>query len=226
MTETLAPARRRRHARVIALAAELVGECSRAALDVYGPIAEAPPGQQQVPVFLDAVKGLAEDAAHRFDTAAAEDADRWPGEVARETAVDEASFHRRCAALEAERIVHNAEFGEPAPGPATPGTLRLPDTPQLAAMGLVGAGVDFLDALDRDPTEALDLVQGLTNGEFTSGQILDDALSTAVVGAVLLLRNAAREDDPSTAAEYCLNAARAFVSVVTVASIDLDGEDA
>ncbi|GAA1126279.1 hypothetical protein GCM10009663_75830 [Kitasatospora arboriphila] len=42
-----APARRRRHTRLIATATELVGECTQAAAAVYGPIADAPPEQER-----------------------------------------------------------------------------------------------------------------------------------------------------------------------------------
>ncbi|MEU1133356.1 hypothetical protein ABZ383_26465 [Streptomyces sp. NPDC005900] len=222
MASEPAPARRRRHARTIAFATALIGECSSAALDVYIPIAEAPPAQQNVPVHLWRVRALAEGLAERFDAAAAEDADRWPVEAAREAAEDEQCFHRRCVALEAERIVREVEFG-PDDTSEAPGTVRLPGVPQLATMALVGASADFLDALDRDPAEALELIrEHCADGGLTPNQILDDALHTAVLGVVLLLNDAARQEDPSLAAEGCLGAARQCVRVVSVASMDLD----
>ncbi|MFJ8648949.1 hypothetical protein ACIRNI_22865 [Streptomyces sp. NPDC093546] len=44
------PARRRRHARLIAALTTLIGACSDAAAAVYQPIAAAPPGRKAVEV--------------------------------------------------------------------------------------------------------------------------------------------------------------------------------
>ncbi|MEU1121841.1 MULTISPECIES: hypothetical protein [unclassified Streptomyces] len=222
MTETVAPARRRRYACVIALAAELVGECSAAALRVYAPIAKASPRQQNVPVYLDAIRDLAITAGRRFDAAVAEDAARWPAAVSQEDAESKQTFARRCVTREAERIIEGAK-GDGTPDDL-PGTIRLPE---LAAMDLIAAGGQFLEVLERDPAEIFVLLDELAeDGDLPAGQVLVEAVHTAILGAVLLLQNAADEDDPSTAAELILNAARAFVTVVTVASIDVDGESA
>ncbi|MFF4934886.1 hypothetical protein ACFY2H_39425 [Streptomyces griseofuscus] len=46
------PARRRRHARLIAALTQLIGACAEAASAVYRPIAAAPPDQEGVEVNL------------------------------------------------------------------------------------------------------------------------------------------------------------------------------
>ncbi len=46
------PARRRRHARLIAALTTLIGACAEAAGAVYEPISAAPPGQEAVEVSL------------------------------------------------------------------------------------------------------------------------------------------------------------------------------
>ncbi|MFF0430329.1 hypothetical protein ACFYUJ_38955 [Streptomyces sp. NPDC004520] len=214
-----APSRRRRHARLIAALTELVGSCANAAAGVYGPIAEAPPGQRNVPVNLWPLTGLAMFAGERLDTARAEDAQRWPGEVERETREARQTFAARCAAAEAERIL--SEANEEVDDESWFGAVPLPSPAQLAAMGAIGAGTDFLEALDSSPEEALALLRELSaTGEYTAGQILDEATDASVLAGLLTLRGASRESDPSMAAEWCLAAARQFALTVAVASAD------
>ncbi|WP_079171026.1 hypothetical protein [Streptomyces sp. CC53] len=217
--EAEAPARRRRHARLIATLAELVGECASAALGVYGPIAYAPPRAGGVPVNVGGISGLALSAAERLDRAVAQDAARWPAEVSREDAHARDTFHRRCAAAEADQVVIDAQFG----GGSFSGEGTVPTPPQAAAMDLAEAGGEFLDALDPDPADALAFILGLTaSGEYSARGVLDEATRTAVLRACLVLREAAREEDPSMAAERCLTASRHLALAVSAASIDLD----
>ncbi|MFJ8166523.1 hypothetical protein ACIRBY_37165 [Streptomyces sp. NPDC096136] len=219
---TEAPARRRRHARLVLALTELVGACAEAAAAVYRPIAEAPSTAEGVAVNRWPIISLAMTAAQRLDAADAEDAARWPRAVERELAGSQASFQARCAAAEADLVVSGLD---PATPDGAPGTVPLPSAPQLAAMGLAGAGADLLEALDADPHEGLTLLRELTaSGEYTAGEILDDATHTASVAGCLILQSAQRNEDPSGAAEQALAAARQFAYAVSIASLDMDNE--
>ncbi|WP_369031478.1 hypothetical protein [Streptomyces adonidis] len=73
-TEPLA--RRHRHAWLLAALTELIGDCARAAGDVYRPVAEAPPTRPDVPVNLGPLVGLCRSAGTRVEAARAQDAVR------------------------------------------------------------------------------------------------------------------------------------------------------
>lgn len=224
MTTLELPARRRRHARLIATLTSLIGDCAAAAGAVYEPIAEAPPEQTGVPVNLWPLAGLSLSASSRLDQARAQDAARWPAVVAKEQEDDGRTFAARCAAAEAERVLSEAGADEAdRPGPA--GAIPLPTVPQFAAMALAGVGADFLTALLDDPEQAIkQLREAASTGEFTVDQILDEAADTAVLAGLLALHKAQRESDsdPSTAAEGCLAATRHFALAVSVASADVE----
>ncbi|WP_431676134.1 hypothetical protein [Kitasatospora sp. KL5] len=193
-----------------------MGECAQAAAAVYGPIADAPPEQEGVRVSLWPVAALAASAPVRLDAATIRDEERWPTRAAREGEQGRTTFRRRCALAEAESAVLDAQTG----GDTTPGAVPLPTAGQAAAMGLVGAGAEVLEALE-DPEEALALLAGLTaTGEYTAAEVLDEATHTALVAALSVLQDAARQREPSTAAERCLHAARRLALVVSVASLD------
>ncbi|MET9659000.1 hypothetical protein [Streptomyces sp. NPDC006510] len=76
------PARRRRHARLIAALTTLIGACAEAAGAVYEPVAAAPPGQEAVDVSLLPCIQVSLAAATLLDRARAEDDARWPAAVA------------------------------------------------------------------------------------------------------------------------------------------------
>ncbi|MFJ1708522.1 hypothetical protein [Kitasatospora sp. NPDC088346] len=210
-----APARRRRHARLIAAATELIAECATAAGAVFGRIAQAPPGRRDVTVGRWPIAALAAGAPARLEAGRDQDDERWPARAAQEREEGRTTFERRCALAEAENGLLGAEFGD-----GQVGAVAAVTAPQAAAMGLAGAGADFLDAL-AEPEGALELLARLTGGgEFTAGEVLDDATDTAIVVACLMLRDAAGEQDPSAAALGCLAAARQLALAVTVASTD------
>ncbi|MFE8940981.1 hypothetical protein ACFYNX_26290 [Streptomyces sp. NPDC007872] len=216
------PARRRRHARLIAALAELTGDCAHAAGTVYGPIADAAPEQDGVPVNLMSIVVLSAAASPRLDAARQEDAARWPDAVAREETEQQRTFEARCAAAEADRVLADAVLGPAEEGPPAPGTIALPTAPQSAAMALHAISAEFLTSFADEPEAAIDLVKTATaTGEFTVGQILDDALDTAVLAGLMILRGLQNPTDPSMAAETCLVAARQFALAVMVASADL-----
>ncbi|WP_030270231.1 hypothetical protein [Streptomyces sp. NRRL B-24484] len=101
------------------------------------------------------------------------------------------------------------------PGRAPPVTAE-----QTAAVGLVGAGSDVIEALE-DPEEAFALPAELTaTGEHSGAEVLGQATHTVLVAALLVLQDAARERNPSLTAEGCLHAARQLALVVFVASLD------
>ncbi|MFE2728928.1 hypothetical protein [Kitasatospora sp. NPDC059327] len=121
------------------------------------------------------------------------------------------------------RAVAEAQEALRGPQPQQPGRLgsvALPTPPQGAAMELTAAADGFLQGLE-EPATAFDLLRELTaTGEFTTREILDAAVTLAVQGACLALAGAARQRDPSTAAEYCLSATGALNLIVTVVGID------
>lgn len=211
------PSRRRRHACLIATLAAMVGDCASAATAVYGPIALAAPEQTDVAVNLWLVAGLRLSAGERLDRARAEDAARWPASAATEQTQAERTFAARCAAAEAERILTESAV-DPSAGP---GAIALPTAAQSAAIDLVGAGADLLALFVDDPVQAIEHLQALVaSGEFTADQILDEACATAALTGLMVLQQAQRESDPSTAAEACLSASRYFSLAVAVASTD------
>ncbi|MFJ5635260.1 hypothetical protein ACIQF5_21815 [Streptomyces goshikiensis] len=216
------PARRRRHARLIATLAELTGDCARAAGTVYGPIADAAPEQDGVPVSLLPIVVLSAAAGPQLDAARQEDAARWPDAVALEETDGQRTFEARRAAAEADQVLADAILGPDEDGHRAPGTIALPTASQSAAMALPAISADFLASFREDPEAAIELVKTATaTGEFTVGQILDDAVDTAVLAGLMILRGLQNPADPSAAAETCLMAARQFALVVMVASLDL-----
>ncbi|MDT0323169.1 hypothetical protein [Streptomyces millisiae] len=216
------PARRRRHARLIATLTQLIGDCAAAAGEVYGPIADAPPEQAGVAVSRRAIAELSVSASIRLDDARAEDATRWPTVVAQEEADSRRTFAARCVTAELEQVLNDVGFGagdHPQPLDAE----ALVTAPQSAAMRRAGVGGDFLVALLEDPEQAVIWVRGVAaSGEFTVDQILDEAVDTAMLSGLISLRKAQSEADPSTAAEGCLAASRHFALAVSVASADLE----
>jgi hypothetical protein len=91
------PARRRRHARLIAALNELIRACAEAAGAVFDPIAAAPPDDQAVEVNLLPCLQVSRHAALLLDLARAEDDARWPAAVARERAESRRTYAARCA---------------------------------------------------------------------------------------------------------------------------------
>ena len=213
------PSRRRRHACLIATLAAMVGDCASAATAVYGPIALAAPEQTDVAVNLWLMAGLRLSAGERLDRACAEDAARWPAAATEQTQA-ERTFAARCAAAEAERILTESALG-PSAGP---GAIALPIAAQSATIDLVGASADLLALFADDPVRAIGHLQALVaSGEFTADQVLDEACATAALTGLMVLQQAQRESDPSTAAEACLVAGRHFSLAVAVASTDVVG---
>ncbi|MEV7898260.1 hypothetical protein [Streptomyces cyaneofuscatus] len=215
-TAPVRPARRRRHARLIAALTTLIGACAEAAGEVYGPIAAAPPDQETVAVETLACVRVAMSAPLPLDRARSEDAARWPQAVVREDAAARRAYAARCALADAQDAVHR-------PGPAR-GPVRLPTVEQGAAMELVSAGDEVAARWRDDPQGAAALVLELAaGGELTVDEVLDAAVDAAVVSGLLALgqvRTAAMSD-PSTAAELCLAAVPYFAHAVALAGADL-----
>ncbi|KPC78317.1 hypothetical protein ADL27_48535 [Streptomyces sp. NRRL F-6602] len=210
------PARRRRHARLIATLAELIGACAEAAGAVYRPIADAPPGQHEVKVRLLPCVQVGLAAPVLLDRARAEDDARWPAAVAREREESRRTYAPRCAVAEAQ------ESAEPAAWLGVRG-MPLPTVDQAAAMDLVTAGSEVAARWQTDPEEAAALVRDLAvGGEFSEGDVLDEAADSAVLAGLLALREARTAPDPSTAAELCLSAVPHLALAVTLAGADLD----
>ncbi|MFI6116601.1 hypothetical protein [Kitasatospora sp. NPDC051164] len=80
------PARRRRHARLIAALTATVGACASAAQALYQPVADAPPGQEAVVADPLPVVYLGHTAAPLLEAARVEDEARWPAAVAERSA--------------------------------------------------------------------------------------------------------------------------------------------
>ncbi|MFI1386647.1 hypothetical protein [Embleya sp. NPDC020886] len=210
------PARRRRHARLIAALTALIGACAEAAGAVYQPIAAAPPDQEAVEVsVLPCVQvGLA--AAVLLDRARTEDTARWPAAVAWERAQARRTYAARCAVAQAREFV---EQGDPPGRDGVP----LPTVEQAAAMDVVSVGAEVAARWRIDPQDAVELVRALTaGGEFAVDEILDEAVDAAVVTGLLALQGARTAPDPSTAAESCLGAVPHITLAVSLASADLD----
>lgn len=211
-----APARRRRHARLIAALTELIGACSEAAVAVYRTIADAPPGQEAVGVNLMPCIQVSLSAALLLDRAQIEDADRWTDAAEREREQARGTFAARCAVAQAQDLT------DPA-WPVSEHGVPLPTVEQGAAMDLAGAGNEVAARWRDDPSHAAALVLGLAaTGEFTSSEILDEAVSATVVAGLLTLQATRGTSDPTMVAELCLSAVPYIVLAVILASADLD----
>lgn len=209
------PARRRRHARLIAALTELIGACAEAASAVYWPIATAPPCQEAVEVDLLPARKVAGSAAILLDHARAEDRARWSAAVTWE----QEAATRTYAAL---AVAAAQDLAEQAGPPGEHG-LPLPTAHQSAAMGLASAGDEVAARWRTDPEEAIALVRELVaSGEHDVGEVLDSAVDSAVLTGLLALQEARTTSDPSTAAELCLSAVPHVALAVTLASADLD----
>nr|WP_052183557.1 hypothetical protein [Streptomyces sp. SID8381] len=212
------PARRRRHARLIAALTSLIGACAAAAGDVYDPIARAAPGQTAVPVSLLQCVQLSLSGPLLLDVAVQEDAARWPEAVQREQAAARRTFGARCAGIELDRALDGA-----APAPQSAEEVPVPTVPQAAAGALIEAGHLVCEQWAESPEQAVALVKEIiAEGEFTASEILDEAVDCAAGAGALALDGVRSQSDPSMAAERCLLAVRYFALAVSLASADLD----
>ncbi|MGW4652317.1 hypothetical protein [Kitasatospora sp. NPDC004289] len=217
------PTRRRRHARLIASLTDLIGACAEAAGEIYRPIAAAPPGEQSVDVAPGLLYvRLSLTAATVLDVARSEDAARWPGAVAQEQLEAVRTFAARVAVATAQDLTSgNGQAGEA--GPFVDGGVAVPTPEQGAAMEVVAAGFEVAEWWMEDPAAAAALAMQLaTDGEFTTGEVLDAAVDERIVAGLLVLQDARTAGDPSTAAELCLAAVPHLVLAVHLASADLD----
>ncbi|BDT39468.1 hypothetical protein [Streptomyces yaizuensis] len=209
------PARRRRHARLIAALTELIGACAEAARAVYWPLATAPPGQDAVTVDLMPLKKLSRSAPLLLDHARGEDRARWPTAVARE--------QEAAARTDAARhvVARAQDFLKGPPGP--PGAVPLPTAEHAAAAELISAGDEVAASWRRDPEQAVALVRELAAaGELSVDEILDAAVESTMLTGLVALNDAPDAPDPSAAAERCVRATPYLALAVTLASVDLD----
>ncbi|MFF2902705.1 hypothetical protein [Streptomyces sp. NPDC057966] len=210
------PARRRRHARLIAALTTLIGACADAAGAVYQPIAAAPSGQEAVEVNVLPCVQVSLTAAALLDRARAEDDARWPVAVVWERAQARRTYAARCAVAQAQEFVEQDD-------PPSRNDVRLPTVEQAAAMDLVSAGTEVTARWRSDPEEAVALVRDLVaGGELAVDEILDEAVDAAVATGLLVLQEARTAPDPSTAAELCLGAVPHITLAIALASADLD----
>ncbi|MEV6750504.1 hypothetical protein AB0N21_40355 [Streptomyces sp. NPDC051080] len=210
------PARRRRHARLIAALTTLIGACAEAAGAVYQPIAAASPGTEDVEVNVLPCVQVSLTAAALLDRARAEDDARWPAAMAWERAQAQRTYAARCALAQAQEVVERDD-------PPSRNDVPLPTVEQAAAMDLVSAGTEVTARWRTDPEEAVALVHELAaGGELAVDEILDEAVDAAALTGLLALQEARTAPDPSTAAELCLNAVSHIALAVTLASADLD----
>ncbi|MFD8599321.1 hypothetical protein ACFV1L_30395 [Kitasatospora sp. NPDC059646] len=209
------PARRRRHARLIAALTTTVGACATAAQALYQPIADAPPGQQEVVVDPLPVVYLSRTAAPLLEAARAEDDARWPAAVAREREQARRTSAARVALARAQEIVEEPGLDWPVP---------LPTSEQGAAIDLAAVADVVAELWPEDPPRAAALIREYeASGEFTAAEVLDAAVDAAIAsGLLVLLNDAATASDPSMMAEQCLQAAPYLVLAVALASADLD----
>ena len=204
------PARRRRHARTISTATQLIEECAAAAGDVFHPIADAL--SSEVPVTLQRIVLLAAAASARLDAAAAEDTRVWRAQAVREADAVKAAFHSRCVTAEAETALASTQQQE---------TLPELEPEQTAAIQLVETTTHFADVYTEAPDEAMAELRDLAaTGEYIVAEVLDEAMRTELAAACTALRNAAQLRDPSSAAECVLQATRHLAQAVTFASLD------
>ncbi|MFH8343119.1 hypothetical protein [Streptomyces sp. AM6-12] len=210
------PARRRRHARLIAALTTLIGACAEAAGAVYRPIAAASPGQEAIEVNVLPCVQVTLTAADLLDRARAEDNARWPAALAWEQAQAQRTYAARCAVAQAEEFVDQDD-------PPGQDEVPLPTLEQAAAMELVSAGTEVAARWRSDPEQAAALVYELAaGGELAVEEILDEAVDATVLTALLALQEARTASDPSTAAELCLGAVPHIMLAVALASADLD----
>lgn len=166
------PARRRRHARLIAALTTLIGACAEAAGAVYQPIAAGPPGQEAVTVDLMPLRKVALTAATLLDFARDEDDARWPAVVVREQEEAVRTYAARCVVARAQELVEDA-------GP--PG-VPLPTAEQAGVIDLASAGDAVAARWRRDPQQAVVLVHELVaGGEFSVDEVLDAAVDATVL---------------------------------------------
>ncbi|MFE9406859.1 hypothetical protein ACFYNY_34690 [Streptomyces sp. NPDC006530] len=210
------PARRRRHARLIAALTTLIGACAEAAGAVYQPIAAAPPGQGAVEVNLLPCHQVSLSAALLLDLARSEDEAGWSAVVAWERQESRRTYAARCAVAAAQELIEEAD-------PPGEHGVPLPTVEQAAAMDLVSAGTEVAAQWRADPEAAVVLVHELAaGGELAVDEILDEATDAAVLTGLLALHEARTAPDPSTAAELCLGAVPHIALAVALASADLD----
>ncbi|MFD7533652.1 hypothetical protein ACFV8E_39630 [Streptomyces sp. NPDC059849] len=210
------PARRRRHARLIAALTTLIGACAEAAGAVYQPIAAASPGTEAVEVNVLPCVQVSLTAAALLDRARAEDDARWPAAMVWERAQAQRTYAARCAVAQAQEFVEQGD-------PPSQNDVPLPTVEQAAAMDLVSAGTEVTARWRSDPEEAVALVHELAaSGELAVDEILDEAADAAALTGLLALQEARTATDPSTAAELCLSAVSHIALAVTLASADLD----
>ncbi|PAX82030.1 hypothetical protein CLM85_13930 [Streptomyces albidoflavus] len=208
------PARRRRHARLIAALTRTVGACASAAQALYQPVADAPPGQEAVVVDPLPVIYLSHTAAPLLEAGRAEDDARWPAAVAWEREQAQRTNAARVALARAEEIVEEPGLSWPVP---------LPTAEQGAVIDLAGAGDQVAELWRADPEQAVALVRELVAGrEFMADEVLDAAVDAAIGAGLLALADAGTASDPSMMAEQCLEAVPYLVLAVALASADLD----
>ncbi|MGW2417565.1 hypothetical protein ACWCV5_36210 [Streptomyces tubercidicus] len=206
------PARRRRHARLIAALTELIGACGEAAGAVYWPIATAPPNREAVTVDLMPLRKVARTAAIALDHARGQDVDRWPTVVAHEQEEAARTYAARCVVARAQDLLQE-------PGPLG---VPVPPAERAAEADLISAGEAVAARWRRDPEQAVALVRELAvGGELSVDEILDAAVDSTVLTGLVALNDAADAADPSTAAERCVAATPYLALAVALASADL-----
>lgn len=218
MTTPLAPSRRRRHARLIAMATTLVAECAQAASAVYEPVAAANTMDEAVPLNLLPFLALKSSAGTRLEQARADDRKRCPADTQAETRAAQRTAARRRVIAEAEEVLQSAD------DQSERSLIHAMDPAQSAT---IGCGPDLLRVLEDAPDTIPDYLTELAaDGEYTAEEALDDAVETALIAAQLLIHDAptSAEEDPSLAAETALEAARHLALAVRVASMDSPDE--
>ncbi|MFJ2675097.1 hypothetical protein [Streptomyces sp. NPDC087525] len=207
------PARRRRHARLIAALTELIGACADAASAVYSPLATAPPGREAVTVDLMPLRKVTLTAAILLDRARDEDTDRWPAAVAREQETAARTYAARCVVTRAQDLLEE---------PGVPG-VPVPAAEQAAEAELISAGDAVAAQWRHDPEQAVALVRELAaGGEFSVDEILDAAVDSTVLTGLVALQGGVDAADPSATAEQCVGGVPYLALAVALASIDLD----
>ncbi|MFB8442690.1 hypothetical protein ACFC7A_26930 [Streptomyces niveus] len=208
------PARRRRHARLIAALTTLIGACAEAAGAVYEPIAAAPPDQESVEVAILPCIQVSLTAATLLDRAHAEDDARWPAAVAWEREEARRTYAARWAVAEAQELTEEAR-------PPGKHSVPLPTAQQFAALASASAGDEIAMLWLNDPEEAVVLLRELVaSGELTADEVLDEAVDSAVLTGLLALEAVRTSADPSTAAERCLSAVPHIALAIALASAD------
>ncbi|MFE4516796.1 hypothetical protein ACFRMQ_21680 [Kitasatospora sp. NPDC056783] len=207
------PARRRRHARLIAALTTAVCACASAAQALYQPVADAPPGQEAVVVDPLPLVYLSGTAGPLLEAAQVEDEARWPAAVEREREQARRTSAARVALARAQEIVEEPGVAWPVP---------LPTAEQAAVIDLAGVGDEVAELWRGDPARAAALVRELAScGEYTADEVLDAALGAAIGAGLLALAEASGTSDPSMMAEQCLQATPYLVLAVALASADL-----